>query len=142
MKSSLYYLMHSWNRANFPFANRLLVWKMQILIHGIYLMQNIYFLKHYHRISRSSMFWQNVIIIQSYFCLLQHRLTLMQILILGNKYFIHCQVIGKVFPKKYVYNLVLLTVTFVILEWKDGHWKQKMIIHFGHLQNVENYFQK
>ena len=49
-------------------------------------------------------FNKKVIKMQSWFHLLKHIPPLTQILTLGNKYFLHHQVIGKVFPHNYIYN--------------------------------------
>ena len=66
---------------------------MKILIHGVYTMQNVYFLKCYHQKSRSIKFSQKTFIrVQPWFSLLQHGLTLPQLITVGGKYIIYSQV--------------------------------------------------
>ena len=73
--------------------------------------------------------------IQSWFHLLIHHLLLPQLLTPGNKCLLCHQVRGKLLPKSYVHNLVILTGKLVMLEWNGGHWNINRIVHFCHLHN-------
>ena len=135
--------MHSWTRVKFLLTVNLLLWIIHILICSVYPMQKVYFLKRYHQ--KRTVKWvltKQIIRVQSWFHLMQHRLTLTQILPLGKIYISCCQVIGKFLPQNYVHCLVFLVGKFVMLEWNVGHWKLNMIFHSGRLQKVINYFQK
>ena len=127
--NSVFYSMHSWTRVYFLLNVHLLVFMMQILIRSVCPIRNIITKK-----SRSSKFWKKVIRMQSYFNLLQLRLSLPNLLTLESTYILHRQVRGNCFPQNYVHILVLLTRKFVMLEWNSGHWKLNRIVHFGHLK--------
>ena len=126
-KKSVYYSINYWTSVILLLAVSLLVSIMQVLIKSVYPMQNVYFLKFFHQKARSSKFWKNVIRMQYWFHLLQHRLTLPQLSTMGNIYLLHLQVRGNVFPQSYVHHFVFLNGKFVMLKWNGGNWKLKMI---------------
>ena len=126
----MFYSIVFWTSTNLRLTVHLLIWKMIVVIHRVYPIQNDYFMKQYHKKIWLSMFEKKVFRIHFLFHLLKFHLKLPQLLTKVDKYLPHHQISRRVLPKNSGHNLVFLTKKNCGFGMKQRTLKGKQYLSF------------